>query len=79
MGAPVKEMVEKHLDHFHLNASLALESPTSELVAAWCLEWLRRKAPHVNWMGVTIEETCTSRCELEDQPPGIIRPVGATA
>ncbi len=72
MGSAIKEMVERHLDHWHLNTSLGMESPTSELVAGWCLEWLRRKAPSINWTGVTIEETCTSRCELHDPPTGIM-------
>lgn len=75
MAAPIKEMVDRHLDHWHLNTSLGMENPTSELVAAWCLEWLRRKSPGVHWTGITIEETCTSRCELTDRP-GRMVPLG---
>lgn len=54
-------LVETHLDHYHLNESTGLENPTSEELAHWIFQRLRTRIPHLS--AVTVEETCTSRCE----------------
>lgn len=58
ISAPVKAMVEQHLDHRHLN--ILLSNPTSELVAQWVFQYLSPQIPGL--VAVEIEETCTSRC-----------------
>lgn len=63
----LKPLVENHLDHYHLNDSLKLETPTSEAVAQWIYNQLKSVIP--NLVCVRIDETCTSRClytELAD-------------
>jgi 6-pyruvoyltetrahydropterin/6-carboxytetrahydropterin synthase len=56
----VQEVVDRYLDHYCLNESLELKSPTSEHVARWIYHRLgERKLPVA---AVTIEETCTSVC-----------------
>lgn len=57
----VKPLVEKYLDHWHLNESLQMESPTSEKIAQWIYEQIKPQIPLLK--SVVIEETCTSRCE----------------
>lgn len=64
IAAAVKPMVEQFLDHYLLNESLGLESPTSEAVAEWVYGMLRRQGLPVS--AVTIEETCTSVCTYRD-------------
>ncbi len=56
----VQEVVDTYLDHYCLNESLPLESPTSEHVACWVYRCLREHQLPV--AAVTIEETCTSVC-----------------
>ncbi len=56
----VQEMVDKYLDHYCLNESLPLESPTSAQVARWVYRCLREHQLPV--AAITIEETCTSVC-----------------
>ncbi len=56
----VESMQERYLDHYCLNESLGLESPTSEEVARWVYRCLREH--HLPVSAVTIEETCTSVC-----------------
>ncbi len=60
MSAAIKPLLEDHLDHYHLNESLALESPTSEAVARWIFEKVKVKVPELS--AVIIDETCTCRC-----------------
>jgi 6-pyruvoyltetrahydropterin/6-carboxytetrahydropterin synthase len=60
----IKPMVENYLDHFCLNETLPLDSPTSEATAAWIFEHLKAKGLPVS--AVTIEETCTSVCTYRD-------------
>jgi 6-pyruvoyltetrahydropterin/6-carboxytetrahydropterin synthase len=57
----VKPMVEQYLDHYCLNDTLPLESPTSEALAQWIYEHLNRHC-RLPVSAVTIEETCTSAC-----------------
>lgn len=60
MASMIKPMVDTYLDHYLLNESLAIESPTSEAVAEWIFNHLRDAG--LDLATVTIEETCTSVC-----------------
>lgn len=64
MKAPLKPLIEKYLDHWHLNDTLKTEMPTSEFVAKWIYDKLKSDLPDL--VAVIIEETCTSRCEYVD-------------
>lgn len=57
----LKPLVENYLDHYHLNESTGLESPTSEQIAAWIYEKLEA-AGLPGLLAVRIDETCTSIC-----------------
>ena len=48
------------LDHYLLNEIPGLENPTSEQIAAWLWREIEPKLPMLH--SITIEETCTSRC-----------------
>jgi 6-pyruvoyltetrahydropterin/6-carboxytetrahydropterin synthase len=48
------------LDHYLLNEVEGLENPTSERIAIWMWEQLAPSLPQLH--RVTIEETCTTRC-----------------
>jgi len=61
MSAALEPIVDGQLDHHYLNETLNLESPTSEVIAQWLYNALKTKLPLLS--AVTIEETCTSRCE----------------
>jgi 6-pyruvoyltetrahydropterin/6-carboxytetrahydropterin synthase len=64
LKAPINEMVDQYLDHYYLNESLRMESPTSEEIARWCWRFLYKRIPnHVALVRIVIEETCTCRCE----------------
>lgn len=65
--AVLKPLIEDYLDHYHLNDSLELDSPTSEAVSQWVYERLQQAGLPI--AAVQINETCTSRClytELHD-------------
>lgn len=66
MKQPIKEMVDRYLDHHYLNETLPMENPTSEEVARWCYNFLQPLLPRL--VAVVIEETCTSRCEYRPEP-----------
>lgn len=55
-----KPILENHLDHWYLNDSLELASPTSEAVALWIYNKVKPLIP--NLLGVEVNETCTSSC-----------------
>src|SRR4051812_13831813 len=57
----LRPMVEDYLDHHHLNDTLKLENPTSELIAKWCYDYLQPLLTDL-LLAVEIDETCTSRC-----------------
>lgn len=59
--AALGPMLENQLDHWHLNDTLGIESPTSEAVAMTMYHTLKTSLPSL--CAVVIEETCTSRCE----------------
>jgi len=61
MKSVIQPLLENHLDHWHLNETLKMESPTSEEVARWIFQQIKPKMPQLK--SVIIEETCTSRCE----------------
>ena len=64
ISALLNPMVEAHLDHWMLNESLDMESPTSEAVAQWVYRYLRARG--LPLAAVTIEETCTSVCTYRE-------------
>jgi 6-pyruvoyltetrahydropterin/6-carboxytetrahydropterin synthase len=56
----VKPIIDNHLDHWHLNESLELSSPTSERVSQWLYDQIK---PQLNGLvAVRVDETCTSSC-----------------
>ncbi len=63
LKAPLKPIIDQYLDHHHLNKTLSTDMPTSEFVAQWLFRMLERSLAVVS---VTIEETCTSRCEYRE-------------
>jgi 6-pyruvoyltetrahydropterin/6-carboxytetrahydropterin synthase len=60
VAGAVKPLVDQFLDHYLLNESLGMESPTSEAVAVWVFSRLAEQGLPVS--AVTIEETCTNVC-----------------
>jgi 6-pyruvoyltetrahydropterin/6-carboxytetrahydropterin synthase len=48
------------LDHYYLNEIPGLENPTSESVAVWIWQKLKRRLPLLT--EVVVAETCTARC-----------------
>jgi 6-pyruvoyltetrahydropterin/6-carboxytetrahydropterin synthase len=64
LGSCLRNLVESHLDHYCLNESLGLESPTSEEVARWIYNRLAQPiaANGGEMVSVIIQETCTSEC-----------------
>ena len=63
ISAIVKPIVEKYLDHHHLNETTKLENPTSELLSMWLYEMLKPQLPLL--VSVEVDETCTSSCCFE--------------
>jgi 6-pyruvoyltetrahydropterin/6-carboxytetrahydropterin synthase len=59
----VQPLLETKLDHWHLNDTTTLESPTSEALAQWIYGELVTVLPGL--YAVIVEETCTSRCRYE--------------
>lgn len=57
--------VVDQLDHQLLNEIAGLENPTAEMLSIWIWKKLERSVPNL-WR-VTIEETCTSRCNYFGQ------------
>jgi 6-pyruvoyltetrahydropterin/6-carboxytetrahydropterin synthase len=55
--------LHEQLDHRFLNEVPGLDNPTSELLARWIWERVRRTLPEL--ARVTVFETCESRCEYE--------------
>lgn len=56
----INPLVDDYLDHYYLNESLKLESPTSESVAQWIYDRIKPDLPEL--IAVRIDETCTSSC-----------------
>ena len=57
----MKPLLEEYLDHYYLNETLGMESPTSEAIAKWIYEQLKAKNLG-GLVAVEIMETCTSGC-----------------
>lgn len=53
-------LLSDYLDHHHLNDTLQVQNPTSEVVAKWIYDKLEQSGLNVS--SVRIDETCTSRC-----------------
>jgi 6-pyruvoyltetrahydropterin/6-carboxytetrahydropterin synthase len=60
LSQAIKPILDQYLDHYCLNETLGVESPTSEAIAQWVFEQLETTGLPVS--AVTIEETCTSVC-----------------
>lgn len=67
VSAAAAPLVERYLDHHHLNETLETDRPTSEVIARWLFQRLDRELPFLR--SVTVEETCTSRCTYERARP----------
>lgn len=65
LKAYIDPLVEDFLDHYYLNESLQLESPTSEAVAHWIFQKLA-EAGLPGLLAVEIQETCTSGCRYTE-------------
>lgn len=59
----IDPIVEEFLDHKHLNKTLDLESPTSEMIAKWIFDRLYLQLKGLR--AVEIYETATSKCRYE--------------
>ena len=57
----VQPLLDQYLDHYHLNDSLGMESPTSEVITQWIYQALQ-KAKLPGLAAVDIKETCTAGC-----------------
>ncbi len=53
------------LDHHYLNEIEGLENPTAENLTRWIWEQLKPDLPELSC--VTIQETCTARCEFRGE------------
>ena len=52
--------IQEELDHFYLNEVSGLENPTSENIAVWIWQKLKKNLPLLT--EVAVAETCTARC-----------------
>lgn len=71
LKAVMTPILDRFLDHHYLNETLAMENPTSEAIARWLcglvqerLQGLLEHTRNVRVVRVSIEETCTSRCDF---------------
>lgn len=53
--------IVKELDHYLLNEIKGLENPTSEMIAKWLFDRIKKELPMLS--AVIVYETCTSSCE----------------
>lgn len=61
-----KPLIENYLDHYHLNDSTGLTNPTSESIAKWCYDHLKKTLECL--YAIEIQETCTSSCIYFGEP-----------
>ena len=69
--ADIKEAfapVQARLDHYYLNEVEGLENPTSENIARWIWQKLKRSLPGLS--KVVVRETCTSGCVYAGEAEG---------
>jgi 6-pyruvoyltetrahydropterin/6-carboxytetrahydropterin synthase len=52
--------LDAQLDHYYLNDIAGLENPTSEVLAKWIWDRLRKALPQLS--AIEVRETCTSGC-----------------
>lgn len=55
------EPIVRQLDHYYLNEIEGLSNPTSEVIAKWIWDRLKRKLPEL--CAIVVHETCTTKCE----------------
>jgi 6-pyruvoyltetrahydropterin/6-carboxytetrahydropterin synthase len=60
----IQPLLDDYLDHYYLNDTTKLESPTSEAIAKWIFEKLS-EAGLPGLHSVEIQETCTSGCRYQ--------------
>jgi 6-pyruvoyltetrahydropterin/6-carboxytetrahydropterin synthase len=60
MSGLLDAIIEQYLDHWYLNETLETDSPTSEFIAKWIYDKIKKHLPMLT--EVIIEETCTCRC-----------------
>lgn len=65
ISTALQPLVNMFLDHWHLNETTGLDSPTSENLARWIYQ--RLKPVLVGLTVVRIEETCTSAAEYYEK------------
>jgi 6-pyruvoyltetrahydropterin/6-carboxytetrahydropterin synthase len=65
IDAALSPLIEGKLDHFHLNETTGLESPTTEELSRYIYNYLKPKLPLL--AAIELEETCTARCEYRPQ------------
>ena len=53
-------LIEEKLDHYNLNETTGLESPTTEELSRYIYNYLKPKLPLL--VAIELEETCTARC-----------------
>jgi 6-pyruvoyltetrahydropterin/6-carboxytetrahydropterin synthase len=51
----------KQLDHYYLNKIEGLENPTSEVLAVWIYDRIKKALPGLS--AIVVRETCTTSCE----------------
>jgi len=66
IAAVVRPLVEKFLDHQHLNETLETDAPTAEYIAYWAYRKLKPSIPCLS--AVTVEETATARAIYRPKP-----------
>jgi 6-pyruvoyltetrahydropterin/6-carboxytetrahydropterin synthase len=59
----VQPLIERYLDHWHLNDTTQLDNPTSEELARWIFLQLKPLLPLL--VAVEVDETCTSSCRYQ--------------
>ena len=57
----LQPLIDEYLDHYYLNETTGLESPTSEEIAKWIFDRLEQ-AGLPGLIAVKIDETCTTTC-----------------
>jgi len=62
------EPTVRELDHYYLNEIEGLSNPTSEMLAVWIYDRLKRVLPELS--AVIVRETCTSSCEYRGPSVG---------
>jgi 6-pyruvoyltetrahydropterin/6-carboxytetrahydropterin synthase len=61
----VQPLVDRYLDHHYLNETTKLANPTSEEIARWVFDKLKRELLPLGLAAVEVDETCTSSCRYE--------------